>query len=220
MSNTTIADCNISLYPTIPDVSTFISVLLHYLIPSVERSGGQIKRLYGGNDQEEKNAQKRTKYHGFLEKTENRAIYYYKGQIKKTTMKKSGKPNSANSYSDALLAGLIERYGEVDENGDVQILPEWYYLMDTFKMQYKLQKECEKQIQERGLCEYSDNGAKRHPLLTTLKELVSSNMRILNVIGANPYYKERCKPKEQNNEDISAEDFISALTSNSYEGEE
>lgn len=136
-------------------------------------------------------------------------------------MKKSGKPNSANSYSDALLAGLIERYGEVDENGDVQILPEWYYLMDTFKMQYKLQKECEKQIQEKGLCEYSDKGAKRHPLLTTLKELVASNMRILNVIGANPYYKERCKPKEQSNEEISAEDFISALTSGgSYEGEE
>ena len=135
-------------------------------------------------------------------------------------MKKSAKPNSANSYSDALLAGLIERYGEVDENGDVQILPEWYYLMDTFKMQYKFQKACEKQIQERGLCEYSDNGAKRHPLLTTLKELVASNMRILNLIGANPYYRERCKPKEQNDSEISAEDFISALTSNPYEGEE
>lgn len=134
-------------------------------------------------------------------------------------MKKSGKPNSANSYSDALLAGLIERYGEVDENGDVQILPEWYYLMDTFKMQYKLQKECEKQIQEKGICNY-ENG-KRHPLLNPLKELVASNMRILNVIGGNPYYKERCKPKEQSNEDISAEDFISALTSGgSYEGEE
>ena len=136
-------------------------------------------------------------------------------------MKKSGKPNSPSAYSDALLAGLIERYGEVDENGDVQILPEWYYLIDTFKMQHKLQKQCEKEIQERGLCEYSDNGAKRHPLLTTLKELVASNMRILNVIGANPYYKERCKPKEQSNEEISAEDFISALTSGgSYEGEE
>lgn len=134
-------------------------------------------------------------------------------------MKKSGKPNSANSYSDALLAGLIERYGEVDENGDVQILPEWYYLMDTFKSQYKLQKLCEKEIQEKGICNY-ENG-KRHPLLTTLKELVASNMRILNVIGANPYYKERCKPKEQSNEEISAEDFISALTSGgSYEGEE
>lgn len=130
------------------------------------------------------------------------------------------KPNSANSYSDALIAGLIERYGVVnDESNEVEIPDEWYYLIDTFKMQYNLQKQCEKEIREHGICNY-DNGAKRHPLLTTLKELVASNMRIMNVLGSNPYYKERCKPKEQSNEDISAEDFISALTSNSYEGEE
>lgn len=82
MRNTTIADCIIYYLQRYPRLSTFISVLLHYIIPSVEISGGQIKRLYGRNDQEEKNAQKRTKYHGFLEKTENRTIYY-KGQIKK-----------------------------------------------------------------------------------------------------------------------------------------
>lgn len=131
------------------------------------------------------------------------------------------KPNSANSYSDALIAGLIERYGVVnDESNEVEIPDEWYYLIDTFKMQYNLQKQCEKEIREKGICNY-ENGAKRHPLLTTLKELVASNMRILNLLGANPYYKERCKPKEQNDSDISAEDFISALTSGgSYEGEE
>lgn len=135
-------------------------------------------------------------------------------------MKKSVKPNSASAYSDALIAGLIERYGVVnDESNEVEIPDEWYYLIDTFKMQYKLQKQCEKEIREHGICNY-EGGAKRHPLLTTLKELVASNMRILNLIGANPYYRERCKPKEQGNEDISAEDFISALTSNSYEGEE
>lgn len=131
------------------------------------------------------------------------------------------KPNSANSYSDALIAGLIERYGVVnDESNEVEIPDEWYYLIDTFAMQYKLQKLCEKEIRDKGICNY-ENGARRHPLLTTLKELVASNMRILNLIGANPYYRERCKPKEQSNEDISAEDFISALTSGgSYEGEE
>ena len=131
------------------------------------------------------------------------------------------KPNSANSYSDALIAGLIARYGVVnDESNEVEIPDEWYYLIDTFKMQYNLQKQCEKEIREKGICNY-ENGARRHPLLTTLKELVASNMRILNLIGANPYYRERCKPKEQGNEDISAEDFISALTSGgSYEGEE
>lgn len=131
------------------------------------------------------------------------------------------KPNSANSYSDALIAGLIERYGVVnDESNEVEIPDEWYYLIDTFKMQYNLQKQCEKEIREKGICNY-ENGARRHPLLTTLKELVASNMRIMNVLGSNPYYKERCKPKEQSNEDISAEDFISALTSGgSYEGEE
>ena len=130
------------------------------------------------------------------------------------------KPNSANSYSDALIAGLIERYGVVnDESNEVEIPDEWYYLIDTFKMNYNLQKLCEKEIREKGICNY-ENGARRHPLLTTLKELVASNMRILNLIGANPYYRERCKPKEQGNEDISAEDFISALTSSNYEGEE
>nr|DAV66841.1 MAG TPA: terminase small subunit [Caudoviricetes sp.] len=130
------------------------------------------------------------------------------------------KPNSANSYSDALIAGLIERYGVVnDESNEVEIPDEWYYLIDTFAMQYKLQKQCEKEIRDKGICNY-ENGARRHPLLTTLKELVASNMRILNLIGANPYYRERCKPKEQGNEDISAEDFISALTSSNYEGEE
>lgn len=130
------------------------------------------------------------------------------------------KPNSANGYSDALIAGLIERYGVVnDESNEVEIPDEWFYLVDTFKMQYKLQKQCEKEIREKGICNY-ENGARRHPLLTTLKELVASNMRILNLIGANPYYRERCKPKEQSNEDISAEDFISALTSSNYEGEE
>lgn len=130
------------------------------------------------------------------------------------------KPNSANSYSDALIAGLIERYGVVnDESNEVEIPDEWYYLIDTFAMQYKLQKQCEKEIRDKGICNY-ENGARRHPLLTTLKELVASNMRIMNVLGSNPYYKERCKPKEQSNEDISAEDFISALTSNPYEGEE
>lgn len=130
------------------------------------------------------------------------------------------KPNSANSYQDALIAGLIERYGVVnDESNEVEIPDEWYYLIDTFAMQYKLQKQCEKEIRDKGICNY-ENGAKRHPLLTTLKELVASNMRILNLIGANPYYRERCKPKEQNDSDISAQDFISALTSNSYEGEE
>ena len=135
-------------------------------------------------------------------------------------MKKSVKPNSASAYSDALIAGLIERYGVVnDESNEVEIPDEWYYLTDTFAMQYKLQKQCEKEIREKGICNY-ENGAKRHPLLTTLKELVASNMRILNLIGANPYYRERCKPKEQGNEDISAEDFISALTSSNYEGEE
>lgn len=135
-------------------------------------------------------------------------------------MKKSVKPNSASAYSDALIAGLIERYGVVnDESNEVEIPDEWYYLIDTFAMQYKLQKQCEKEIRDKGICNY-ENGAKRHPLLTTLKELVASNMRILNVLGANPYYKERCQPKQQNNEDISAEDFISALTSNPYEGEE
>lgn len=130
------------------------------------------------------------------------------------------KPNSANSYSDALIAGLIARYGVVnDESNEVEIPDEWYYLIDTFAMQYKLQKQCEKEIREKGICNY-ENGARRHPLLTTLKELVASNMRILNLIGANPYYRERCKPKEQNDSDISAQDFISALTSNPYEGEE
>ncbi len=129
------------------------------------------------------------------------------------------KPNSANSYQDALIAGLIERYGVVNDENEVEIPDEWYYLIDTFAMQYKLQKQCEKEIREKGICSY-ENGAKRHPLLTTLKELVASNMRILNLIGANPYYRERCKPKEQNDSEISAEDFISALTSNPYEGEE
>ena len=130
------------------------------------------------------------------------------------------KPNSANSYSDALIAGLIERYGVVnDESNEVEIPDEWYYLIDTFKMQYNLQKQCEKEIREKGICNY-DNGARRHPLLTTLKELVASNMRILNLIGANPYYRERCKPQLKSNEDISAEDYISALTSSNYEGEE
>ncbi len=130
------------------------------------------------------------------------------------------KPNSANGYSDALIAGLIERYGVVnDETNEVEIPDEWFYLVDTFKMQYNLQKQCEKEIRDKGICNY-ENGARRHPLLTTLKELVASNMRILNLIGANPYYRERCKPKEQNNEDISAEDFISALTNSNYEGEE
>jgi hypothetical protein len=130
------------------------------------------------------------------------------------------KPNSANGYSDALIAGLIERYGVVnDETNEVEIPDEWFYLVDTFKMQYNLQKQCEKEIRDKGICNY-ENGARRHPLLTTLKELVASNMRILNLIGANPYYRERCKPKEQGNEDISAEDFISALTSSNYEGEE
>lgn len=131
------------------------------------------------------------------------------------------KPNSANSYSDALIAGLIERYGVVnDESNEVEIPDEWYYLIDTFAMQYKLQKQCEKEIRDKGICNY-ENGARRHPLLTTLKELVASNMRILSLIGANPYYRERCKSKEQGNEDISAEYFISALTSGgSYEGEE
>ena len=131
---------------------------------------------------------------------------------------KRSKPNSANSYQDAILAGLIERYGVVnDETNEVEIPDEWYYLIDTFAMQYKLQKLCEKEIRDKGICNY-DNGAKRHPLLTTLKELVASNMRILNLIGANPYYRERCKPKTDNSQDISAEDFISALTSGgSYE---
>jgi hypothetical protein len=130
------------------------------------------------------------------------------------------KPNSANGYSDALIAGLIERYGVVnDETNEVEIPDEWFYLVDTFKMQYNLQKQCEKEIRDKGICNY-ENGARRHPLLTTLKELVASNMRILNLIGANPYYRERCKPKEQNNEDISAQDFISALTNSNYEGEE
>ena len=130
------------------------------------------------------------------------------------------KPNSANSYSDALIAGLIARYGVVnDESNEVEIPDEWYYLIDTFKMQYNLQKQCEKEIREHGIVDYKQ-GAKRHPLLTTLKELVASNMRILNLLGANPYYKPRCVPREKNNEDISAEDFISALTSSNYEGEE
>nr|DAM56699.1 MAG TPA: hypothetical protein [Caudoviricetes sp.] len=135
-------------------------------------------------------------------------------------MKKSVKPNSASAYSDALIAGLIERYGVVnDESNEVEIPDEWYYLIDTFKMQYNLQKQCEKEIREHGICNY-ENGAKRHPLLTTLKELVYSNIRIYNLIGADPYYRERCNHKEQNDSEISAQDFISALTSNSYEGEE
>jgi len=129
------------------------------------------------------------------------------------------KTKQRKQLSDALIAGLIERYGVVNDENEVEIPDEWYYLIDTFKMQYNLQKQCEKEIREKGICNY-ENGAKRHPLLTTLKELVASNMRIMNVLGSNPYYKERCKPKEQSNEEISAEDFISALTSNSYEGEE
>lgn len=71
MSNTTIADCNISLYPTIPDVSTFISVLLHYIIPSVET----FRWWYYSAYMEEKT---QLKYHGFLEKTENHTIYNYR----------------------------------------------------------------------------------------------------------------------------------------------
>nr|DAY34674.1 MAG TPA: terminase small subunit [Caudoviricetes sp.] len=130
------------------------------------------------------------------------------------------KPNSANSYSDALIAGLIERYGVVnDESNEVEIPDEWYYLIDTFAMQYKLQKQCEKEIREKGICSY-ENGAKRHPLLTTLKELVASNMRIMNLLGGNPYYREKCKPNEQNNEEMDADTFIKALTSSNYEGEE
>lgn len=209
MNNTTIADCIISYIQRYPDVSTFISVLLHYIIPSVET----FRWWYYNAYMEEKT---QLKYHGFLTKTENRTIYY-KGQIK-TTMKR--KPNSANSYSDALIAGLIERYGVVnDESNEVEIPDEWFYLVDTFAMQYKLQKQCEKEIREKGICNY-ENGARRHPLLTTLKELVASNMRIMNVLGSNPYYRERCKTQLKSNEDISAEDFISALTSSNYEGEE
>lgn len=212
MRNTTIADCIISYLQRYPDYQRLFPFYCIISFQSWKRSGGGIIALIW--------KKKRIKISRILDKNRESHYLLLVGQIKDKYMKRTRtKPQSANTYGDALIAGLIERYGVVDDQGEVVFPDEWYYLIDTFKMQYNLQKQCEKEIREKGICNY-DNGAKRHPLLTTLKELVASNMRILNLIGANPYYRERCKPKEQSNEDISAEDFISALTSNSYEGEE
>lgn len=70
MRNTTIADCNISLYPTTTD---YPRLYLFYCIISFQawkRSGGENITLIW-----RKNA---LKYRGFLTKTENCTIYYYR----------------------------------------------------------------------------------------------------------------------------------------------
>nr|DAJ82073.1 MAG TPA: hypothetical protein [Caudoviricetes sp.] len=67
MKNTTIADCNISYLQRYPDYQRLFPFYRIISFQAWKRSGGIIKRLYGRNDHKEKNAQKRTKYHGNVE---------------------------------------------------------------------------------------------------------------------------------------------------------
>lgn len=67
MTTYTIAD---SIYHYLQRYPNYQRLYPFYCLISFQawkRSGGQIKRLYGRNNHKEKNAQKRTKYHGNVE---------------------------------------------------------------------------------------------------------------------------------------------------------
>ena len=127
---------------------------------------------------------------------------------------------STKYYIDTIKAALILKHAEVDEEtGEVELNPEYGILLDMLADNLDLLSECRKSIKSFGI--YDVETKKRNPLLTVQKETQATITKILSLLGIPPYYASRVKSaKEQNNEDISAEDFISALTSNSYEGEE
>lgn len=67
MRNTTIADNIYHYLQRYPDYQRLFPFYGIISFQAWKCSRGIIKRLYGRNDQEEKNAQKRTKYHGNVE---------------------------------------------------------------------------------------------------------------------------------------------------------
>lgn len=127
---------------------------------------------------------------------------------------------SSKYYIDTIKAALILKHSEVDEEtGEVGLNPEFEILLDMLVDNLDLLSECRKSIKKVGI--YDVQTKKRNPLLTVQKEAQATIIKLLSLMGIPPYYASRVKSaKEQNNDEISADEFIKALTSSNYEGEE
>lgn len=126
---------------------------------------------------------------------------------------------SSKYYIDTIKAALILKHSEVDEEtGEVGLNPEFEILLDMLVDNLDLLSECRKSIKKVGI--YDVQTKKRNPLLLVQKEAQSLILKLLSLLAIPPYYASKIKSAKENGDDISADEFIKALTSSNYEGEE
>nr|DAK88621.1 MAG TPA: terminase small subunit [Caudoviricetes sp.] len=126
---------------------------------------------------------------------------------------------SSKYYIDTIKAALILKHSEVDEEtGEVELNPEFEILLDMLVDNLDLLSECRKSIKKVGI--YDVQTKKRNPLLTVQKETQATIIKLLSLLAIPPYYASKIKSAKENGDDISADEFIKALTSSNYEGEE
>lgn len=126
---------------------------------------------------------------------------------------------SSKYYIDTIKAALILKHSEVDEEtGEVGLNPEFEILLDMLVDNLDLLSECKKSIKKVGI--YDVQTKKRNALSTVQKETQNTIIKLLSLLAIPPYYASKVKSAKENGDDLSADEFIRALTSNSYEGEE
>lgn len=97
---------------------------------------------------------------------------------------------------------LTENYGKIN--------PAWESLLEMYDSNLHLLMQCEEEVEKHGVVNYSEKtGALvKNPLISTIKDLKSQNIKILDAIGIGPWVQHRMRAAAVDDTD----DFINSLT--------
>lgn len=95
-------------------------------------------------------------------------------------------------------AFLEEQYGEVKT--------EWRITLNLLADNIELLKQCQESVEQNGI--YDINTQKKNPLLTTIKDINSTILKISQKLGISPWDASKIKQVEEDD----TEDFIEKLT--------
>lgn len=94
---------------------------------------------------------------------------------------------------------LIEKYGKVS--------PEWQLSLQMLQDNIDLYKECQKNIEQYGI--YDPNTGRKHPLISTMKDLQAVILKIVQQFGLSPWSASKILDSDADSET----DFIDSLVS-------
>lgn len=101
------------------------------------------------------------------------------------------------SYIQSVIDYLKEKYGEVK--------PEWMALIMMLSDNLQLYKDCLKSIKENGI--YDASTGKKNPLLTTVKDIQSTILKLCQKLGVSPWDASKIKLADDDDTDEYLEDL-------------